>query len=404
MRRKKRKKNTGIKERLDAPAPAAAPAGVRPLRRSGFIWGIALGVTIALGVSVAGDLGGVTPLAHPDASAQTAATIPPPDRSIYLTSPLPAGGVVLADGTEVEATPSGEGTAIVVPGGAVSLEVRGPAGTVWATRLDRERGDTLQAALSGEIVLEGSPTSPRGTAFLDGVPAGSAPGTLSGVLPGWHHVAVRDGDAVLFETGCSVGAGDVAMIAVPTPPAGGKAQLTVRARILGNGGFREAKGYPVRVDGAKAGVTPLDLTLKGGTHSVRVDAPDHPSYVEVIPLDAGTTRFVDAVFGGDERLELEVLPPKEGSRGEPLAVPVQVRIAGSAAPLAHGFLHLIRDGQAKPVDVPLVASGTDPGLWLAALPGGLTGTRYILGYVSGEDVTGRRGDSELFSVRLRPAS
>jgi hypothetical protein len=403
MSRKKRKKNPTLQDRLGEPVAGASPKAPAP-RKGGFLWGIALGVTVALGVSVAGDLGGIVPLAHPNAAAETASLPSPGPRSLYLASPLPIGGEILVDGKKVEATGTGEGTTVTVPGTAKTLEVRGPAGAVWTTRLDRASGDTLQAALSGEIVLEGKASSPRGTVAVDGVPRGEAPGTISGVLPGWHHVEIRDGGDVLFETACTVGAGEVAMIAVPDAPTKGKAQLTIRARILGEGGFKEAAGYPVRVDGAKAGVTPLDLTVNGGSHSVRVDAPDHPSYVEVVPLEAGTTRYVDAVFGGDERLGLEVLPPKEGSRGEPLAVPVRVETSGDPAPLTRGFLHLIREGQAKPVDVPLVASGTDPALWLAALPSGLTDSRYILGYASGEDDRGRRGESELFSVRLRPAS
>jgi hypothetical protein len=307
---------------------------------------------------------------------------------------------VVVDGQPVETSKGGGGSALSVPAHARELEVRGAAGTLWATRLEPGAGDTVRAVLTGEIVVECAPQAPQGRLFVDGAAVGTAPGTVSGVAPGWHHVEIRDAETVLFETSCTVVAGQVAMIPVPRAPGRSRGKLTVRARILSESGFRDVSGYPVRIDGGRAGETPLEITVRGGVHSVRVDAPGRPYRVEVLAIEGGTSRYVDAEFGSEEHLEVRALAPDRGRRGAPLAVPVRVVAPGAKAPLARAWVRLLREGQGEPVEIPLIPSGTDPQLYVAGIPESMTGSRVLLGYASCQDELGRRGDSELFAVEL----
>ena len=128
----------------------------------------------------------------------------------------------------------------------------------------------------------------------------------------------------------------------------------------------------------------------------------YPSRVSVVYLEAGRSLYVSADFGGEEGLQVSVAPPSEAAARGPVAIPVRVEAGGESVELRQGTLSLVRPGQARPMMVPLVASGTDSKLWVAVLPAALTASRATLtGYASGVDARGRRGDSEIFHLNLR---
>jgi hypothetical protein len=367
----------------------------------GFGWGVAAGIVGAVLLVLAGDLGSFPGFRDREARAEA----PSGDgdaRFIHLAAMLPAGAYVAVDGARVETIASGNGMTVPLSAAARRIEVRDARGTLWSTQLGPETGDTLRAPVTGEITVECGPGSPRGALFVDGAAAGAAPGTVGAVAPGWHHLEIREGEGVLFETACETRGGEVSLVTVPRAPQRGRSKLAVRARVLTEGGFREAEGYAVRVDGGLVGSTPYETMLPGGIHSVRVDAPGRSPRVEVLPLEGGTTRYIQADFGAEERLDVRVLPPPRGRRGEPLALPVRVA-SEKPARLTRAVLVVLRnDVQGSPVEVPLLVSPADPRLYLAAVPESLTGSRLLLGYASCQDELGRRGDSELFAVELRP--
>ncbi len=376
-------------------------------RSGGFFWGLCLGLLGALAVVVAGDLGwGFLPSfarAGASAATPTGAETVNASATVVLNTQLPPGYRVYVDGKAVAATSDRDAARLELDRAARRLEVRGPRGPLWSTRLDLsgQAPDTLNPVLGGEIVVEVERQGPAGNLYLDGDLAGTAPGTLTRVGPGWHTLSIRDGGRILFEDACAVQPGEVTVVRVPPVPPRGKGRMVVRARTLSEEGLIEEPGHPVSVDGVDQGVTPLDLTLSSGFHSVRVDRDGEPPVVEVFFLEAGRSRYVDAEFGRGASLEVSVTPPARMSTDGPVAIPVRVADEHGSVVPAEGQLLVVRPGQEKPVAVPLVASGTDPGLWVAVVPADLAEGGVLTGYAQCRDDAGRRGVSEIFQLNGR---
>ncbi len=385
------------------------PTDPKPRRRSaGFFWGLTLGLLGALAVVVSGDMGwtalplpaGRPAAAEPGASAEASSAT----ASVYLAGAVPEGMQVFVDGRAVTPVPEGTGSRVPVEPRSRRIEVRGSRGPLWSTPLTGGDGgvDTLRPVLGGDVVVQVDRQAPTGPLYLDDEMAGTAPGTLSDVPPGWHTLSIRNDGNVLFEDAVVVNPGQVTLVSVPPVPPLGKGRVSVRSRLLGDDGLREESGNRVGVDGAPAGSTPLEATLPAGFHSIRVDRPGYDPWVQVVYLEAGRSLYATADFGGDTGLTVEVAPPVQAGERSPVAVPVRVTAGGESVSLEEGTLHVVRPGQARPLDVPLVASGTDRALWVAVLPEGLAATRgFLSGYVTCRDGQGRRGDSEIFSVSLR---
>jgi hypothetical protein len=384
----------------------AAPE--RRRRSGGFFWGLAVGLLGTLAVTAAGDLGWLSLPVFPGRSV-AAETAEAGNRTtstaaVYLAGTLPEGLQVYVDGKAAAPAAQGSGSLLTVDRNARRLEVRGARGPLWATKLSLQGDspDTLRPLLGGDVVTEVSRQGPTGALYVDGVLSGTAPGTVADVAPGWHVVSVRDGQQVLFEDACVVRSGQVTLVTVPPVPPQGKGRIATRSRVLGDDGLTEVDGNPVSVDGAPAGVTPSELTLPAGFHSVRVECAGYPPRVSVVYLEAGRSLYVNADFGGEEGLQISVAPPAEAAARGPVAIPVRVEASGESVDLSQGALYVVRPGQARPMSVPLVASATDSKLWVAVLPEDLTAWRRTLtGYASGVDAQGRRGESEIFQLDLR---
>lgn len=412
MKQRKKKKKKKPEKPVETGNPVTAAGGGasgKNLRKGGFFWGLSLGFVATLGLILANDAGWSI-LPAPASSAGTGGDGPgsalhaeAAGTPLYLAGAIPEGGRVYVDGEPVDAVSEENAMRVSLPPQAQRLEIRGPQGTLWTTRLDGDApGDTLNPLLGGDVVIELEQQARGGTVYLDGVERGSAPGSVRDVPPGWHVVSVRDGDAVLFEDGCTVRSGEVSVISVPPVPPRGKARLNVRSRILEATGFRETKGNLVVIDGKMVGETPLSATLDAGFHGIRIEAEGQPTRVEVLHLDAGSTRYVNAEFGREERLSVIATPPVEVTTQRPLAIPVRVSSHDKPVLLQEGAVNVVRPGQSKPVVVPLVPSGTDPALWVAVIPLDVVSPLDVLvGYARCVDDLGRSGDSELFHVRLQ---
>lgn len=402
-RKKKKKKAEKAAEKIPV---TETPKRKRPVKRGGFYWGLGLGFTFTLLAVVAGDLGwGVVPTwtQPPAVAVATPGAAGVSSDYLFLDRVLPEGAHVYVDGKPAEVIEQEGGVAVPVSAASTRLEIRGATDTWWSTHLPspESRADTLRPAWGGEIVVEVQRQGPQGKLFLDGVEMGSAPGSLSEIDPGWHALSIRDGDHILFEDGCTVTSGEVTVVTVPPVPPRGQGRMVVRSRILSENGFEETEGNQVIVDGVLRGVTPLDLNLAAGFHSVRIEAERRPPRIEALYLEAGTTRYVDGEFGREQRLFVRVNPPLQADTQRPLAIPVEVIAEGETVLLEKGSLQVVRPGQATPVSVPLVPSGTDAKLWVGVLPLELiSSVDEVVGYATCVDDLGREGDSELFRIGL----
>jgi len=386
---------------LEKPVPKAPP------RKGGFLWGLAAGFLGALLVVVVLDQTGHGGLASGSRGGFAEATGggEPAGRSLVLAGMLPSGSSVFVDGKAVDAETTDDGVKVEVDPSARRLEVRGSGGAWWATNLAAPSapGDTLHPVLTGDLVVEVDKQGPVGDLFVDGVRNGSAPGSAGEVAPGWHLVSIRSSEGeALYENAIEVAPGEVSVLRVPPIPPRGKAGLVVRARRLSEEGLSDIEGAVVFLDGAKAGVTPLEMTVPAGMHSIRVEAASETPSVEAVFLEAGRSRYVDAQFGGEERLRVEVSPPLRAPQGSPVAIPVAVTREGKDVVLREGKLEVVRDGQSTTIPIPLVPSQSDPGVWVGVVPPTLsTAGGEILGYASCLDEGGHKGTSELFRIPVR---
>jgi hypothetical protein len=387
--------------KLDKPAPR------RPSRKGEFLWGLAFGLLGALAVVLVLDHTGFSgiPSSERGRPGADGGGGEPASRSLVLAGFLPRGSSVFVDGEAVDAETTDMGVRLEIEPSAQRLEVRGSNGPWWTTNLavPATDADTLRPVLSGDLVVEVDKQGPTGELFVDGVRKGVAPGSAGDVPPGWHLVSIRSpqGD-ILFENGIEITPGDVSVLRVPPVPPRGKAGLVVRARRLSDEGLIDAPGAAVFVDGKQEGVTPLELTLPAGHHSIRVETSPGAASVEAVFLEAGRSRYVDAQFGGEDHLEVEVSPPLRAPAGSPVAVPVAVAREGKAVILREGALQMIRAGQSETIPVPLVPSTSDPGVWVAVLPAALAAEGgELTGFATCIDEGGRTGTSELFRIPIR---
>lgn len=401
-KKKKKKRERAAEPVAETPDPGTAPAPARPRKRGGFFWGLTLGFVATLAVVVGNDLGWSV---LPESVGREASATPVQEANagtpLVLAGALPPQSEIYIDGQSVGGATVDGGHAVTVPPGAKRLEVRGANGPLWTTSIAAGVPDTLRPKFGGDLVVEAGRQSPRGTLWIDGEPAGPVPGTVSGVAPGWHLLSVRDGERVLYEDAVTVHDGEVSVVSIPPLPPRGKGRVVVRTRLLGNGGFQEVQGLPVWIDGVLRGETPFEATLGGGFHSVRVEQEDGPSCVEVVYLEAGSSRYVNAEFGDRPRLEIAVSAPARAAAGSPLALPVQVRGMAPASSLTEANLHIVRRGQARPLSIPLVPSGIGDEWWVAVLPKDLVSAGTLTGYASCTDAEGTRGDSDLFSLSVK---
>lgn len=374
-------------------------------KRTSFVWGAALGFLVALTLIAVNDMqGGGLPGTRPATAAgaegeDTAAAW------IVVAGPVPETVQILVDGEPRAFRENGDGPpAYPVAAGPHTVALRSGLGILWSSRIQSVAGaaDTLRPELGGEIIVEVQRQGPTGDLYLDDRPAGSAPGSLSDVPPGWHVASVRDGGQELYRTTVRVHPGTVSVVSVPPKPPLGKGNLSVHSRMLRETGYTASSGEPVAVDGERVGSAPVDVTLDAGFHSVRVEREGFDPLVSVLYLPAGHMRHVDADFGREDVLRVEVSIPPSLRGNAPAAIPVRVEARGESVRLKGGELFVVPQGQGEGMRVPLVASESDPRLWVAVVPALLVGrTGTLTGYAACEDEAGRTGASEIFSIPIR---
>ena len=386
---KKRKK----RPRADVSSPVTEP---ETSRRSGkFFWGLAAGFTCTLLVTIVMDLGWI-PLGT-RARAESAPLPVPSTRDLAISGRIPEGAALLVDGQPVTGSVEGAWTHATVPYAARSVEIRGPNGTWWQADLSQAPSDSLRPLWSGEIVVEPSPLLSGATLYVDSEPRGTVPGTVSGIAPGWHVMSLRRGSNLLYEDARSMASGEIVQLSMPAQPPEGKGRLIVRSRRMEQSGMVETQARAVRVDGRYRGATPLELNIPVGYHSVAVEEPGQPMVVQVLRVESGSTRYVQAQYPQDPDLGVQIGKPTTMKPDGPIVVPV--RIVGVGAPVQKAFLQMVRPRQAETVQVPLSLSPSDPQIWIGVIPKSLlVPGEPAFAFASGKDVSGKEGCSEIVDL------
>jgi len=387
---KKRKKRPPA----DVSSPVLTESAV-PQRSGKFFWGLAAGFTCTLLVTVVMDLGWI-PLGS-RARAESAPVELPSTRDLTISGQIPEGAALLVDGQPVTGNVAGAWTHVTVPYAARSVEIRGPSGTWWQADLSQASSDSLRPLWSGEIVVEPSPLLSGDTLYVDGQSRGAVPGTIGGIAPGWHVMSLRSGPNLLYEDARRMSSGEVVPLSVPAPPPEGKGRLIVRSRRMEQSGMVETQARAVRVDGRYRGATPLELNIPAGYHSVAVEEPGQAVLVQVLRVESGSTRYVQAQYPQDPELGVQIGKPTTVKPDGPIVVPV--RIVGVGAPIEKAFLQMVRSRQAETVQVPLSLSPSDPQIWIGVIPKSLLlPGEPAFAFASGKDVSGKEGCSEIVDL------
>jgi hypothetical protein len=163
-----------------------------------------------------------------------------------------------------------------------------------------------QEALEGaEVIIEVAPGQ-TGTILLDGRDTGeTAPGILSGVMPGEHRIQVR-GD-------CLLGMGFVTVVP------GQLARVTIDLQTTG--GFVEVSVVPpsaeIVIDGELAGKGPsVGTELSCGPHRILVRHPEHGAQAREIRVEMGAAQSLTLDLTLPPPLPPEpVAPPKDDRAG-----------------------------------------------------------------------------------------
>lgn len=183
----------------------------------------------------------------------------------------------------------------------------------------------IDAKLGGSLTVEAPKRGTMVEVWVDGVPRGVAPITISDLAPGAHDVRFSaPGSTPWGQTVRLNVHEDQKIVARPfDSPAAGR--LTVRATASGSDGIESLKGATVWIDGRRVGATPLTLQLSSGPHSVRVEHRGEEAAVQVIDLPGGNERF--ATFALGSGLE----PPRLSLLDVPASMPVDKPTVVSAA-------------------------------------------------------------------------
>jgi hypothetical protein len=330
----------------------------------------------------------------PDA-AETAAAAP---AEATVTLAGPPGGTVFVDGMATGLRVPGDPVR-VAPGPHTLRVDYGKLG-VWESTVEvGPTGARVEVALDGWLHLEVPPAAPKGTLTVDSTPVDPRERARKPVSAGEHEVALEWDGVVGWRRSVFVKVGETVTVAVPEVTES-EALLALEARRIFPDGFEVSRGDSIWVDRRFVGLTPHEVRLTPGAHSVRiVSSKDRESVTRIVDLAAGTVRVVRADFGLERRLVLRHGPYAAARPGEPYLVPLFVddRAAPSANEVA---CYYRRVGEGAFRSVPMMRAQDGGGYWVASLPGTVTAVGQVEYYFVVMDADEAEIVSELYRVAL----
>jgi hypothetical protein len=256
----------------------------------------------------------------------------------------PAGARVRVDGKPVAGrTPL---TLALTPGDHVVELNYGDYAKAGFT-IEGARGDALKRtfAWTGALGVASADSSVRLAVKLDGKSLGHAPLWQETVPVGRHRLAFSAPGVRAWEEEVQVRSGQSARVtAVPVkvPPYG---LVTARAQLVSSDGVEDLDGMPVFVDGVSAGVTPVDLKLVPGPHSIRIARGGGAPSIHMIDVQPGGRFFASAEFGRPADPLVAFDPPAKLARAAPPTITVRLA-AELPLPIRQASLYVRPDGGA----------------------------------------------------------
>ncbi|MFN8587059.1 MAG: PEGA domain-containing protein [Candidatus Eisenbacteria bacterium] len=210
----------------------------------------------------------------------------------------PPGAWIAVDGKDlakrtparVELKPGAHEVTLTLPElGSAKFPVKGARGAQVAL------APTLHGALT---VTPADPNVPI-TVSLDGRTQGYAPIALESLAPGLHELQFSGPGMAPWAQNINVRIGQTVQVVARPMTAPGTGVLQVQATLNDADGVSPLSGAQVWVDGALRGVTPLELELPRGPHSVKVVHRSEVAAIQVIDLPGGNQRIASFDFGLD---------------------------------------------------------------------------------------------------------
>ena len=208
--------------------------------------------------------------------------------------------------------------------------------------VDGARGDlrTKSFAWTGALGVASADSTVRLQVALDGQPIGTAPLWRESVPVGRHRLGFRAAGVRAWEEEVQVKAGQSARVTaapVKVPPYG---LVTARAELVSSDGVEDLEGIPVFVDGERVGITPIDLRLTPGPHSIKIARESGANSIHLIDVQAGGRFFASAEFGRPADPQVAFDAPVRLSRAAS-SQPIAVRLAADLPlPIRQASLHL----------------------------------------------------------------
>ena len=389
----------GAGPRLEAgprPAPRPIPRSTpRPARRLPAPW-VSRRVLLAAGLACA-----VLALAAAAIWARRPISALMVGRYTLELRTSPAGARVQVDGKPVAGrTP----LALPLEPGQHRVELTYGDYASASTLVEGARGDVVRRdyAWTGSLGVASADSSVRLAVAFDGKPMGIAPLWQDSLPVGRHRLAFSASGVRAWEEEVQIRSGQSARVSatpVKVPPYG---LVTARAQLVSSDGVEDMDDLPVFVDGARAGVTPVDLKLAPGPHSIKIARGAFTPSIHLLDVQAGGRFYASAVFGRPADPLVAFEPPPRLSRGAPATLSVRLD-ADLPLPVRQAALHF-RAGSGPFARIPIVwtvVAGHGQGT--VAFPveslGAATTATY---YVEIETREGEEYFSELHTVPIVP--
>ena len=154
--------------------------------------------------------------------------------------------------------------------------------TVWAFDQSFHFANTtinLMAVVTpiyGKISVTSSPSGAE--VYLDGVPKGTTPMTITSVTPGTHTIDLTRTGYQDYQATVTVVAGQIATVTATLPSIPTTGGLSISST---------PSGATILVDGVKTGVTPMAVELYAGSHVVKLQKAGYADYTGTFTVVAG---------------------------------------------------------------------------------------------------------------------